>query len=120
MSTLRTARFRALAILFTCITALLSQLPSGAADTTMAVTGNTTYFDGLGQPYGGCGLPQQNLESQNFIALNVYDTPGDYTFYPRPLTGANLSKLGMWNNGHNCGRWVQVTVGDSCTGVNDG
>jgi Cellulose binding domain len=102
---------------------LSSTLPAGAltvTETPAPVTGNTTYFDGLGQPYGGCGLPQANLDSPNFVALNVYDTPGDYSFYPRPLTGANLSKLGMWNNGHNCGRWIQVTVGDYCTGVNDG
>ena len=26
----------------------------------------------------------------------------------------------MWNNGLNCGRWVQVTIGDFCTGINDG
>jgi hypothetical protein len=89
-------------------------------DTPSPVTGNSTYFDGLGAPYGGCGLPQANLDSQNFIALNVYDTPRDYAFYPRPLTGANLGKRGMWNNGLNCGRWVRVTVGDFCTGVNDG
>jgi len=98
-------------------------LPANAItvdSTPTPVTGNTTYFDGLGQPYGGCGLPQSNLETQNFIALNVFNTPGDYNFYPRPLTGANLSKMGMWNNGHNCGRWVQVTVGDFCTGTNDG
>jgi hypothetical protein len=88
--------------------------------TPTPVTGNTTWFDGLGQPYGGCGLPQSNLETQNFIALNVFNTPGDYSFYPRPLTGANLAKMGMWNNGHNCGRWVQVTVSDFCTGTNDG
>jgi hypothetical protein len=99
------------------------QLPAGAqsvADPTAPVTGNATYFDGLGSPYGGCGLPQAQLDSQNFVALNVYDTPGDYSFYPRPLTGANLEKMGMWNNGLNCGRWVQVSIGDYCTGVNDG
>jgi len=28
--------------------------------------------------------------------------------------------VGIRNNGLNCGRWVQVTVGDFCTGVNDG
>ncbi len=89
-------------------------------DTPTPVTGTSTYFDGLGSPYGGCGLPQANLDTQNFIALNVYDTPNDYAFYPRPLTGANLSKRGMWNNGLNCGRWVRVNVGDFCTGVNDG
>jgi hypothetical protein len=101
----------------------VSQLPANALtsfETPNPVTGNTTWFDALGAPYGGCGLPQANLDTQNFIALNVYDTPGDYNFYPRPLTGANLGKRGMWNNGLNCGRWVRVTVGDYCTGINDG
>jgi hypothetical protein len=102
---------------------VFSTLPASALtpnDTPTPVTGNTTYFDGLGQPYGGCGLPQTVLETQNFIALNVYNTPNDYTFYPRPLPPSQADKIGMWNNGHNCGRWVQVTVGDFCTGVNDG
>ncbi|MEV6849555.1 cellulose binding domain-containing protein [Actinoplanes sp. NPDC051411] len=102
---------------------LATPLPAGAqttADPTTPVTGNATYFDGLGSPYGGCGLPQGQLDSQNFVALNVYDTPGDYSFYPRPLTGADVSKMGMWNNGLNCGRWVQVSIADYCTGVNDG
>jgi hypothetical protein len=89
-------------------------------ETPAPVTGNSTYFDGLGSPYGGCGLPQANLDSTHFIALNVYDTPRDYAFYPRPVTGANLSKRGMWNNGLNCGRWVRVSIGDFCTGINDG
>src|SRR5688572_496636 len=89
-------------------------------ETPAPVTGTSTYFDGLGSPYGGCGMPQSNLDSQHFIALNVYDTPGDYSFYPRPLTGVNLSKRGMWNNGLNCGRWVRVNIGDFCTGTNDG
>jgi len=102
---------------------LAVQLPAGAgtlADPAGPVTGNATYFDALGSPYGGCGLPQAQLDTQNFVALNVYHTPGDYNFYPRPLTGADLAKMGIWNNGLNCGRWIQVTVGDYCTGVNDG
>jgi hypothetical protein len=115
----RTARFRALAILFACLTALLSQLPAGAAGTA-AVTGNATYFDGLGQPYGGCGLPQSALETQNFVALNVFNTPRDYAFYPRPLPPSLAGKIGLFDNGHNCGRWVQVAMGDFCTGTNDG
>jgi hypothetical protein len=82
--------------------------------------GNATYFDALGAPYGGCGLPQAELDSQNFVALNVYNTPGDYNFYPRPITGADVGKIGIWNNGLNCGRWVQVKISDFCTGVNDG
>lgn len=102
---------------------LLATLPASALvvnETPAPVTGNTTYFDGLGQPYGGCGLPQSVLESQDFVALNVYNTPGDYTFYPRPLPASQADKIGMWNNGRNCGRWIQVTVSDYCTGINDG
>ena len=92
------------------------QLPASAEP----VTGNATYFDALGSPYGGCGLPQAQLDSQDFVALNVYNTAGDYNFYPRPLTGADAAKIGLWNNGLNCGRFLQVTIGDYCTGVNDG
>jgi hypothetical protein len=84
------------------------------------VTGNATWFTGLGSPYGGCGLPQSALDSQNFLALNVQDSPGDYTNLPRPIPAADASEIGMFDNGLNCGRWVQVTIGNYCTGVNDG
>ncbi|HVV22683.1 MAG TPA: cellulose binding domain-containing protein [Pseudonocardiaceae bacterium] len=102
---------------------LLFQLPANALDVTgtpTPVTGNATYFDGLGSPYGGCGLPQADLDSQDFVALNVFNTPGDYTMYQRPLPASMASKLGMFDNGLNCGRFVQVTIGDYCTGTNDG
>jgi hypothetical protein len=90
-------------------------------DTSGPVTGNATWFSGLGGPYGGCGMTQDALETQDFVALNVYNTPGDYTdFYQRPMPDSLASSFGMWNNGHNCGRWVKVTIGDYCTGVNDG
>jgi hypothetical protein len=62
--------------------------------TPTVVTGNSTWFSGLGGPYGGCGMTQDALETQDFVALNVYNTPGDYSFYNRPLTGADLSKMG--------------------------
>jgi hypothetical protein len=89
-------------------------------NTPAPVIGNATWFSGLGSPYGGCGVPQNVLDSQDFVALNVFNTPGDYNAYPRPLTGANASKIGMWDNGRNCGRWVKVTIDDYCTGINDG
>jgi hypothetical protein len=102
----------------------LAQAPAHALtvfDTPTPVTGNATWFSGLGGPYGGCGMTQDALETQNFVALNVYDTPGDYTdFYQRPIAASLATKMGMWNNGHNCDRWVQVTIGNYCTGVNDG
>ncbi|MEN3361270.1 MAG: hypothetical protein V7637_5252, partial [Mycobacteriales bacterium] len=101
---------------------LAAQLPARAvpADPPAAgVTANATHFDGLGQPYGGCGLPQAELDSQDFVALNVYNTPGVYDFFPRPMPAGD-PKIGIWNNGHNCGRWMKVTIGDFCTGTNDG
>ena len=111
------------AIVGACLTLLLGQLPAGAIDVTgtpTPVTGNATWFSGLGSPYGGCGLPQANLDSQNFLALNVQNSPGNYTNVPRPISAANAALIGMFDNGLNCGRWVQVTIGNFCTGVNDG
>ena len=86
---------------------------------TGPVTGNATWFDNLGAPYGGCGLPQDQLETQSWIALNVFNTPGDYAMYPRPMA-ADDPKLGLFDNGRNCGRWVRVSIDDYCTGINDG
>ncbi len=84
-------------------------------------TGNATWFSALGAPYGGCGVPQANLDSQNFVALNVQNTPGDYsTFLTRPIASPHVSAIGLFSNGLNCGRWVQVTIGNYCTGTNDG
>jgi hypothetical protein len=84
-------------------------------------TGNSTWFSALGTPYGGCGVPQQYLDTQNFVALNVQNDPGDYTlFLSRPIASEYASEIGLWENGANCGRWVHVTIGDFCEGMNDG
>jgi hypothetical protein len=86
-------------------------------------TGNGTWFTALGSPYGGCGVPQEYIDSQNFVALNVQNDPGNYTLtLSRPIstTGEYASDIGLWNNGLNCGRWVHITMGDNCNGTNDG
>ncbi|MBN2442630.1 MAG: hypothetical protein JXJ04_14845 [Spirochaetales bacterium] len=84
-------------------------------------TGNSTWFTNLGMPYGGCGITQAALDTPHFVALNVQDSPGDYTtFLKRPISSEYESKIGMFNNGLNCGRWVRVTIGDYCNGTNDG
>jgi hypothetical protein len=104
-------------------TLLLWQLPAMALDvsgTPSPVTGWATWFTGLGSPYGGCGLPQADLDSQNFLALNVQNSPGVYTNLPRPIPAADASEIGMFDNGLNCDRWVQVTIGDNCDGTNTG
>ncbi len=113
----------ALAIVAACVALVLAALPARAINpggTPSPVTGNATWFSGLGSPYGGCGLPQANLDSQNFLALNVQNSPGNYTNLPRPIPAADAAEIGMFDNGLNCGRWVQVTIGNYCTGVNDG
>lgn len=80
-----------------------------------------TYFEGLGEPYGGCGIPQSNLETQYFVALNTHDTPGDGTDYSDLSTGiVPDDKKGLFDNGKNCGRWIKVTIGPDCNGINDG
>jgi Cellulose binding domain len=113
-----------LMVVMACLTLVLAQLSSAGpidpSGTPTPVTGNATWFSGLGSPYGGCGLPQANLDSQNFLALNVQNSPGNYSDVPRPISAANAGVLGMFDNGLNCGRWVQVTIGNFCTGVNDG
>ena len=111
------------ATLAAAVCLLLAQVPASALDaggTPSPVTGNATWFTGLGSPYGGCGLPQANLDTQNFLALNVQNSPGNYTSLPRPIPAADASEIGMFDNGLNCGRWVQVTIGNYCTGINDG
>jgi hypothetical protein len=120
---MRRWRTAAVLVVTVCAVVLLGQLPAYAIDpggTPSPVTGNATWFTGLGSPYGGCGLPQSALDSQNFLALNVQNSPGNYTNLPRPISAANASEIGMFDNGLNCGRWVQVTIGNYCTGVNDG
>jgi len=113
----------AVSVVAVCAAVLLAQLPAGAitvSGTPSPVTGNATWFSGLGGPYGGCGLPEANVDSQNYLALNVQNSPGVYSDLPRPIPAADAAEIGMWDNGLNCGRWVQVTIGNNCTGVNDG
>lgn len=102
------------------VVAAAAQPPVASAAAT-EVLGNATHFDGLGSPYGGCGLPQRELDSQDFVALNVFNTPGDYSgSYPRPVPDSREAIKGAFDNGRNCGRWVKVTIGDYCSGTNDG
>ena len=111
-------------LVLAAVAAMLAwQLPAGALDvsgTPAPVTGWSTWFTGLGSPYGGCGLPQAGLDSQDFLALNVQNSPGVYTNLPRPIPAADAAEIGMFDNGLNCGRWVQVTIGDNCDGTNTG
>ena len=110
-------------VIAACAAVLLAQLPASALDvsgTPSPVTGNATWFSGLGGPYGGCGTTTTSVDSQNYIALNVQNSPGVYSNLPRPIPAADAAEIGMWDNGLNCGRWVKVTIGPNCNGTNDG
>ncbi|MFF4983833.1 hypothetical protein ACFY3O_27755 [Streptomyces sp. NPDC001046] len=78
-----------------------------------------THFDKTGDEGGGCGVPPAQVESKDFVALNVFDTPRDFTpDLPRAPVPDNIN--GVWNNGLNCGRWVEITLSDFCTVPNGG
>lgn len=102
------------------MSSISSQANSSVGSVPGELQGLSTHFDSLGAPYGGCGIPQDKLETQNFVALNVFNSPGNYVYWTRPLSGANLQYLGEFSNGKNCGRWVHVTIQEDCNGLNDG
>jgi len=113
------------------VTAVIGGVTSNAVPFTVTsaipspevYTGNSTWFTALGSPYGGCGVPQAFIDSQNFVALNVQNDPGNYSLtLSRPIstTGPNAADIGIWNNGLNCDRWVHITMGSNCNGTNDG
>jgi len=99
--------------------------------------GMATHFLGVGFPYGACGVSDEIAATEgaldtltgqgnpfDYVALNVYDTPGNYdspgTLGKRPLTGSDTLKMGTYRNGLNCGRWIKLSLGDTCDGQNDG
>jgi hypothetical protein len=96
-----------------------------AASSPKTVTGthigNATWFSGIDGAYGGCGVPPNDVDSKYYVALNVQNDPRNYsTMLSRPIAAQYAKDIGMFNNGLNCGRWVQVTIGDNCLGTNDG
>lgn len=50
-----------------------------------------------------------------YVALNVQNTPIRAEKLPRPLD-ADDARMGVYHNGANCGRWVEITFGENCVG----
>eukprot|EP00727_Mastigamoeba_balamuthi_P014746 m51a1_g9898 putative kinesin heavy chain (1745) ;mRNA; r:63098-72382 len=102
-------------------TVLLLASCAFAAALAEVYTGWATHFDAVGET-SGCGVTEAAVfanEAKDYVALNVQDSPGSYYDFPeRPLT--DKSKIGVWDNGRNCGRFVRVTIGDYCDGQNGG
>ncbi|MGA2349748.1 MAG: cellulose binding domain-containing protein [Terracidiphilus sp.] len=99
-------------------------VPFVIAATTPSPTiynGNATHFGGTGTSAGGCGVPGNIQDTQNYVALNVQNDPGNYTLnLTRPIVAPYLGDIGVWNNGLNCGRYLHVEIGQACEGTNDG
>jgi len=89
-----------------------------SSDSVAIKTSFATYFDKIGTPTGGCGVPEEHLDTPHYVALNVQFTPSDYTSQtvrPNP----RIETTGIFANGLNCGRWVRVTLTKSCAGFNN-
>ncbi|MER6463356.1 cellulose binding domain-containing protein [Streptomyces sp. NPDC001228] len=100
---------------------LTSLLGPGDAQATETNSGVATYFDATGQDGLGCGVPPAQIESTNFVALNVWNSPGNFaTNLPRPVPASLGAVRGVWDNGLNCGRWVRIKLSDYCTVSNGG
>jgi hypothetical protein len=63
-------------------------------------TAHSTFFDGFGLPYGGCGVPMAKAKDDNGKSL--------------PFIALNQNSI--YSNGDNCGRWVEIKLGDNCVG----
>jgi hypothetical protein len=67
---------------------------STAADGS-SKSAESTFFQGIGLPVSGCGVPPEFVNDLPFVALN---------------TNSEFS------SGSNCGRWVEITLGQNCVG----
>jgi hypothetical protein len=81
------------AALFTTTLALLLSSPAWAA-----FSGLSTYTTIVGSPTTACGvLPDKLKDSVN-----------------KPLPLVTLNTAGPYSSGKNCGRWIEITIGDNC------
>ena len=63
-------------------------------------SGHITHFDAMGVPHGGCGVPGSKAFDDNGKAL--------------PFVALNTNT--EFDNGSNCGRWIEVTLKKNCDG----
>jgi hypothetical protein len=104
-----------------------SALKGAPSKGSTVFVGTATHFDGVSPEGSGCGTPPDLMVEESrgrFVALNVQDTPGNYREdfspegkKPRPINGPGV---GMFDNGRHCGRWVKVTLEDTCSGLSNG
>lgn len=69
--------------------------------TSRQFSGHGTHFAAMGKPYGGCGVPPGK----------AYDDNG------KALPWVALNTNAEFENGVNCGRWLEITLGQNCVGA---
>jgi hypothetical protein len=88
--------------------------------------GLSTFFDGMGSPYGGCGIGAQNAVDDTgkplpFVAVNTLNPSAPMTYFgPGKDEAWNEAYVGMFQVGANCGRWMKITLGENCVGGGNG
>lgn len=90
--------------------------------TTLVRDSYSTWFDGCGQQACGCGIPPELLKDNGgktvyHVALNVQNTALNAGHLQRPVPAAQAGQTGMWRDGKNCGRWVEITLLEDCLGL---
>eukprot|EP00892_Ulva_mutabilis_P005709 jgi/Ulvmu1/350/UM001_0355.1 len=104
---------------------LLLEVPPPITDfesTSKVRDSYSTWFDGCGQQACACGVPPELLRDENgqtvyHVALNVQNTAMLDPHLKRPVPADQIDEMGMWRNGKNCGRWVEITFNEDCLGL---
>jgi expansin (peptidoglycan-binding protein) len=78
-----------------------SPMTTVAAVATVTRSSWSTSFTAAWKPYGNCGVPIAQLDTQSYAALNLNSSSGG---------------MGQYANGKNCGRMITVKVGEVCVG----
>jgi hypothetical protein len=80
----------------------------------------STLFEGCQAQMCACGVPPELLQDEEgnpvpFVALNVQNTDMLDAVIDRPYP-EDSGKVGMFINGRNCGRWIEITFLENCNG----
>jgi hypothetical protein len=108
-----------ISLLHACPSSSIQHAPLEDLTSPVARYAYATFFEGCYAEGCGCGIPPELLKDMDgkpipYVALNVQNTGIRDEKLMRPLT--QDSQLGLYNNGRNCGRWVQITFQANCAG----
>ena len=68
-------------------------------------TSTMTITELVGEPYGSCGVPRNELVDDDGKLL--------------PFISISSAGQNIFMDGANCGRWVEIKIGNVCSNSND-